>query len=507
MKGVPVYQQVQAFLAKGFSYRQIARELEIDRRTVKKYANLPLSDAADYFERGVVRASGFDVAKDFIISKLLAYPKIRTSNLYHQVIERYSEITLGERAFRNYVNKIKASLELSSTSKRYFEPVTEWQAGKYMQVDPGEQSIVLQNGSRMRIHFVSFVLCHSRYMYVHYSTRPYNTDMFIAAHLAAFRYFGGIPHHGIYDQTKLVAISESYREVVYNSLFQRFFLSRNFQAIVCEGYDPQSKGMVEKSIDYIKSSFLYGREFAGIEDLRNQSAHWLSTVANVRTHNTTLQQPAYLHSEEQSSLLPLSAHDYPPACRKVDKTGLFSFQGRYYSVPYHLQSQEVEIRTIDNTLEVVDPRTSEIVAIWDTITNNSRINKNKNHYIDYSQQLKDEFELSIRVLEEMGIPDAEKLLLRLKEDNPKHPRCQIRGIRSIFKKYPLRLVLSSMDEIRSFPTISCHRIKNLLSVKQQTVLQKKSKQTVPQNIDKLISENRFRNLDYYNQVISGGFND
>ena len=70
MKGVPVYQQVQAFLAKGFSYRQIARELEIDRRTVKKYANLPLSDAADYFERGVVRASGFDVPKIYNIKAI-----------------------------------------------------------------------------------------------------------------------------------------------------------------------------------------------------------------------------------------------------------------------------------------------------------------------------------------------------------------------------------------------------------------------------------------------------
>ncbi len=305
----------------------------------------------------------------------------------------------------------------------------------------------------------------------------------------------------------MVAISESYREVVYNSLFQRFFLSRNFQAVVCEGYDPQSKGMVEKSIDYIKSSFLHGREFEGIDDLRNQSTHWLSTVANVRTHQTTLQQPAYLHSEEQSSLLPLDARDYPPACRKVDKTGLFSFQGRYYSVPYHLQSQEVEIRTMGNTLEVVDPRTNEIVATWDTINNNSRINKNKNHYIDYSQQLKDEFELSRKVLEGMGILDAENLLLRLKEDNPKHPRRQICGIRSIFKKYPLRLVLSSMDEISSFPIVSCHRINKLLSVKQQAIAQTKTKQTVSQNIDKRLSENRFRNIEYYNQVIRGGLND
>ena len=62
-----------------------------------------------------------------------------------------------------------------------------------MQVDMGEKSIVMSDQSRMKVYFVSFVLCYSRMMYIHYSTRAYNTDLFMAAHLAAFHYFGGIP--------------------------------------------------------------------------------------------------------------------------------------------------------------------------------------------------------------------------------------------------------------------------------------------------------------------------
>jgi len=91
-----------------------------------------------------------------------------------------------------------------------------------MQVDMGEKSIVMSDQSRMKVYFVSFVLCYSRMMYIHYSTRAYNTDMFIAAHLAAFQYFGGVPQAGIYDQTKL-----------YQRSIGKFFTMRSFRDYSC----------------------------------------------------------------------------------------------------------------------------------------------------------------------------------------------------------------------------------------------------------------------------------
>ena len=504
VKGVIVYNQIQALLAKGFSQRQISRELGINRRTVKKLSKPSIAEASAYFERGVLRQSGFDAAKEFIVGKIESYPGLRSSNLYHQVCERYPEIGLSERSFRHYVRKLKASLVMPPVRQRYFEPVTDWQPGEYMQVDPGEQSVVMADGSRMKVYFVSFVLCYSRYMYVHYSSRPYNTELFIDAHLGAFQSFSGIPRKGIYDQTKLVALNEMYREVVYNERFQRFFLGFGFRAEVCEGYDPQSKGMVEKSIDYIKGSFIHGREFGGIEDIRRQSEHWLSSVANVREHQTTLCKPTDIWSQERSSLMPLGIGVYVSEQRKVDKTGLISYQGRHYSVPYRFQGEEVSVRAIGKILSISDPASGAVVAEWDTGLHNRKINKNNNHYLDYSQSLFDELELSKVAFRESGIPSSEALLSRLEADNPKHPRQQFRGIRGLLKQYKPEVWASAMEEILSFPVLSCRRIRELLIIKQTAMEQDQLVRQAPPHHSRSFDKNRFRDLGYYDRLINGG---
>lgn len=507
MKGADVYNAVRAMLAQGKSQRSISRELGINRRTVKKFSEMGVSEVSAYFDKGIERRSGFDSAKEFIKAKLIAYPDLRSSNLYHQVRERYPELKLSERAFRNYAFKLKGKLSLPSKPQRYFEPVTDWETGVYMQVDPGEKSVVLSNGKMMKVYFVSFVLCYSRQMFVHYSTQAYNTDLFIEAHLCAFQSFGGLPRIGVYDQTKLVAIREEYREVLYNEKFQRFFLEHGFQAQVCEGYDPQSKGMVEKSIDYIKASFLNGREFNGIEDVRYQSNSWLQEVANEREHQTTLRKPSELFKEEQISLQPLTINHHPSEQRRVDKTGLISYRGRSYSVPYLYQGKLVEVHCSGSNLYVTDLLSRELLAEWDTTKHQSRINKNSNHYVDYKKSIPEEIEQCKKALDERGITQAEQLLSHLGENHQKHPRAQYRGLQKLLRQYESNIWAAVIDDIMVLPVISCTRIQQLLSQKQCQSKQGRSSKAVPVNITIFIPKNSFRSLECYDQVAQGVLHD
>ncbi|MCK9333365.1 MAG: IS21 family transposase, partial [Candidatus Cloacimonetes bacterium] len=500
MKGAKMYNAVQAMLAQGKSQRSISRELGINRRTVKKLSAMVISEASLYFERGVERRSGFDIGKEFIKKKLEEYPDLKSSNLYHQVREKYPELKLSERAFRNYVRKLKTKLDLTSKSQRYFEPVTEWEAGVHMQVDPGEKSVVLSNGKMMRVYFISFVLCYSRQMFIHYSTKAYDTESFIEAHLCAFQSFGGISRIGVYDQTKLVVIHEEYREVLYNERFQRFFLNLGFQAEVCEGYDPQSKGMVEKSISYIKGSFLDGREFGGIEDLRYQSNRWLQNVANERKHQTTLHKPSELFKEEKRSLQPLAIEHRPSGQRKVDKTGLISYRGRSYSVPYLYQGKIVNIHCSGSALCVTDPASGELLADWDTAKHQLRINKNSNHYVNYKKTIPEEIEQCKKALDERDIAQAEQLLTQLGENHQKHPRAQYRGLQKLLRQYDSSIWAAVIDDIMSLPVISCMRIQQLLIQKKIQSEKEKSSKTVPVNSTVIIAKNSFRGLDYYDQI-------
>ncbi len=499
-----MYNKVKALESSGKSQRAIAKELKINRRVVRKFMKMNISEAKEHFDRGVQRRSGFDVARIFIEERLTRYPDIRKSNLYHQVLDRYPQITLKERAFRLYVNKLKQSLNLpAGHNQRYFKPVTSWEAGKYMQVDAGEKSVALVGGGRMKLYFLSFVLCHSRAMYIHYSTKAYNTDMFIDAHISAFMHFGGIPKIGIYDQTKLVSIKEEYREVVYNKRFHKFFLQLGFQVYVCEGYDPESKGMVENSIGYIKNSFLYGREFSGIEDVRRQSAYWLSKVANERIHRATLSKPSELLLEDQSFLRTKDLNLYACSVRKVDKTGFLSFNGCLYSVPFRFEGKEVLIRLCEKMLYVYDPANNDLVAVWDTDRYHNRFNANNKHYLNYKTSIEEEISLSRTALEQACIPKVDELLNRIREDNTKHQRAQYQGIRRIAKRFDQSIWEESIDSILSLPLVTCSKISNLLKLRQNQQEKERIVKSLPSPKDMILQKNNHRSLEYYESFFGG----
>ena len=87
------------------------------------------------------------------------------------------------------------------------------------QVDGGEMRGVLVAGRETAVYFVVFVLSYSRLIYVAVSDKPVNTESFIRMHDQAFRYFGGCPEECVYDQSKLVVLSERFREIEVNERF------------------------------------------------------------------------------------------------------------------------------------------------------------------------------------------------------------------------------------------------------------------------------------------------
>ncbi len=94
-------------------------------------------------------------------------------------------------------------------------------------------------------------------MYVSASKIPLNTEIFIRMHNEAFCYFKGITEECVYDQTKMVVISEEFREVNYNEVFLRHATTFGFDVRVCEGFDPESKGKVDSGVKYVKNNFFY----------------------------------------------------------------------------------------------------------------------------------------------------------------------------------------------------------------------------------------------------------
>ena len=71
------------------------------------------------------------------------------------------------------------------------------------------------------------------------------------------------------------------------------------------------KGKVERPVSYVRSNFVYGREFLGDADLAAQAERWLEQSANIRVHGTTGEVPQVrLERDERAVLLPLAPHPY-----------------------------------------------------------------------------------------------------------------------------------------------------------------------------------------------------
>ena len=232
---------------KGYSKKQIARELSISRKTVRKYLLMGEEEISEYLQ-DTERQKRLDKYREYIVHLLQTYPKLTATKIKRKLEGKTGEERASERTYRNYVKGLKDTIAVKQ--RRYYEPVIDMVAGVQCQVDPGEIRGVLIGGVATTIYFAVFVLSYSRLMHVVVSDRPINTSLFIQMHNEAFGLFGGLAEECVYDQTKLVVIKEEYRETWLNEEFSRYAACAGFDIRVCEGYDPESKGKVESGVKY-----------------------------------------------------------------------------------------------------------------------------------------------------------------------------------------------------------------------------------------------------------------
>jgi hypothetical protein len=130
----------------------------------------------------------------------------------------------------------------------------------------------------------------------------------------AFAFFGGVPQELLFDQMKSVITKDGRlngEKLVTNAEFIRFAAHWDFKVRACKAYRAQTKGKVERPISYVRSSFIYGREFISDGDVDKQLCRWLDHTANVRIHRTVQEQPILRFERDERALLqPLPARTY-----------------------------------------------------------------------------------------------------------------------------------------------------------------------------------------------------
>jgi len=157
----------------------------------------------------------------------------------------------------------------------------------------------------IRLYLVVFTLSHSRYKWGVFQNRPFMSIDLVRALYGCFDYLGGMPRQLVYDQDSIIVVSENGGDIIHTQAFAAFLSDTKLEVRVCRKSDPETKGIIEASVKFVKGNFMENRPYMGL-DIWNQSfEEWLVRTGNKKVHGTTMRRPVEVFAEEQEHLLPL----------------------------------------------------------------------------------------------------------------------------------------------------------------------------------------------------------
>ena len=295
---------IKKMLKDGVSKSEIARRLGISRETVRVYAKKP-----DGYVPVMTKTPVENLVDPYLphIAKMLTTAKGESLHIPTTVI--YDEVKrLGYEGSLRWLQQVMQKYELRERAKAEELVRFETEPAHQMQIDWIEFP---KDGLSA---FVA-TLGYSRVSYVQYVTDE-KVETLIECHLNAFKYFGGVPAEGLYDNMKTVIIKRNqygYGKHKLNPLFEDFAKHCGFRIKVHRPYRPKTKGKVERFNHYLRYSFhnalrvklVMNNYEMNIDSANAEVLKWLDNKANKRIHQTTLQQPFKLLADEQSHLLRL----------------------------------------------------------------------------------------------------------------------------------------------------------------------------------------------------------
>ena len=274
---------------------QIAQKLNLSERTVTKWLAVE-----KYRQRQTLpRPSKLDPFKGQIVRWLQAHPYTATQILLRL---RESGYEGGISIVKDYVHQVRPP-RTPAFLTLHFAP------GEAVQVDWGQFGSINVGNTRRQLSFFAMVLCHSRMLYVEFTVAQ-TMEHFLACHVNAFNFFGGVTGKCMVDNLKSAVIQRVVGESpVLNPRYKDFADHYGFAIVPCNVRQPQEKGRVENAVGYIKKNFLAGLELSDFALVNPAARVWLDTVANVRLHGSTRQQPIELFKAETLKGLPLLPYD------------------------------------------------------------------------------------------------------------------------------------------------------------------------------------------------------
>jgi transposase len=329
---------VRALFERGFNKSAIARELNLDLKTVRKWLRF------DFQPQHRNRARSLDKFESFLRARapevgfngavLLRELKQVGYNGSYPVLLRY---------IRPWREAAQASIE--PTARFETEP------GQQAQLDWGSTKVWFEQEYK-RVHLLVMVLGYSRRIFAKAYLNE-RLDSLFDGHASAFSHFGGRTRSILYDNPRTIVLDkdEQTGQVSWNPSFKDRMDFYGVDLRLCRYYRAQTKGKVESGVKYVKRNALAGRCFRDLAHLNEWLLEWCVGVADLRIHGTTHERPLDRFTRaEASALIPVDLRQPPPRERSehrvVPSDALVVIETNRYPVPVEWVGQKADVRIL-----------------------------------------------------------------------------------------------------------------------------------------------------------------
>lgn len=372
------------------SDRQIAKDLGIDRRTVKRYRKWGkeqglleggLPDHEDLLkildtsmpEKMPPQNSSRAAPYRARITELLN-EKVKVTAIYDRLKDQ--GYTGSYMSVLRLARKIAPKKVKTCTRK-------ECQPGEEAEIDFGYVGLMGdEEGNLRKAWAFVMVLGWSRYAYVEFVFNQ-KVETWLRCHRNALEFFGGVPRRLVIDNLKSGITQAIWDDPQVQMAYRECAEHYGFLILPCRPATPEHKGKVEGGVSYVQGRFMGGRGPMSLAQANREVRKWCKEEAGMRIHGTTKEQPHRRFEEiekKRLKMLPDAPYDLAIWKKaKLHRDCHVVFEGSYYSAPFRMVGQTLWVCAGTQQVRLFNER-YELTAIHERATRPGTRRTHRDHY-------------------------------------------------------------------------------------------------------------------------------